>query len=146
MTSTASIAQVAKILAIPMRGRSLSPTEFVARIEEGLKPEIVARVVKAVTPNSTELIYLIVPKATLTRRLSKRQRLTADESSRLARAAKTWTHALAIWKAPEAAREFLLRPHPMLDGRRPIEMAITTDVGADVVDQLLGRLEHGSAA
>ena len=146
MTSTTEIAEIAKILAIPTRRGSLAPTEFAARIEAGFKPETVARFVKAVTPDSAALTHLIVPKATLTRRLAKHQRLTADESSRLARAARVWAHALAIWKAPESAREFLLRPHPMLDGRRPLEMAIATDVGAEVVDQLLGRLEYGSAA
>jgi len=146
MTSTTTIIEIARILNIPMRRGSLAPTEFVAYIEKGLKPESVTKFVKAVTPGSAELTYLIVPKATLTRRLHEGKRLTPDESSRLARAARIWAHALTIWKSSDTAREFLLRPHPMLDGRKPLEMAIATDVGADVVDQLLGRLEYGSAA
>jgi putative toxin-antitoxin system antitoxin component (TIGR02293 family) len=147
MMSVASTAAIAQMLDIPLRrARPLTPMELVTSIETGLKPQIVAKIAKTIAPDSATFSYLFVSKATLARRLSQKKRLTADESARLARAARIWTHARAIWQSDALAREFLFRPHPMLDGRAPIETAISTDLGAELVDQLLGRLEYGSAA
>ena len=45
----------------------------------------------------------------------------------------------------EAARAWLLREQPALGGLRPLELA-KSDVGAEEVEHLIGRLEHGIPA
>ena len=40
-------------------------------------------------------------------------------------------------------RDFLNRPHPMLDDRIPLELALATGPGADAVVNLLGRAAYG---
>ncbi|HLB86569.1 MAG TPA: MbcA/ParS/Xre antitoxin family protein [Terriglobales bacterium] len=47
-----------------------------------------------------------------------------------------------VWGDREAARQFLTRPHPMLDGRTPVDAAITED-GARRVERILANLMHG---
>lgn len=70
-------------------------------------------------------------------------RLTRDEGDRLARVATVFSFALSIYKEPEKAREFLSRPHAMLDGRRPLDVVLATGLGADEVTNLLGRAAYG---
>jgi putative toxin-antitoxin system antitoxin component (TIGR02293 family) len=87
-----------------------------------------------------------VPKATLERRKkSPGSRLSADESARVARVAKVWSAALDVWKNDEAAREFLSSPHMLLGGRKPLDIAVGTDLGARLVEEILGRLQYGTA-
>lgn len=61
------------------------------------------------------------------------------------RLAKIWSLAQAVWGSDEAARGFLSREHQLLDGRRPIDVAIENELGAELVRDILGRLQHGSA-
>jgi putative toxin-antitoxin system antitoxin component (TIGR02293 family) len=137
---------VAKVLGIAHARRRATPFQLMARIEGGLPLMSLDRVAKAVAPTDSEFKHRLVPKATLARRrLKKDARLTAAESDRLARIAGVWAHSLDVWKEEGAARAFLFRPHPMLEGRRPIEVALATELGADLVDQILGGLEFGSA-
>ena len=43
------------------------------------------------------------------------------------------------------ARRFLTTKHPVLNGRTPLDLAIESDLGAEQVRALLGRLEAGTA-
>lgn len=53
--------------------------------------------------------------------------------------------AVALWDGDEgAATRFLERPHPLLDGRTPKEVACTGE-GADRVVRLIGRADAGVA-
>lgn len=53
--------------------------------------------------------------------------------------------ALALWDGDEdAARRFLERPHPLLEGRTPREVACAPE-GADRVESLIGRADAGVA-
>src|SRR3546814_18333977 len=73
------------------------------------------------------------------RKKSVEQRLTAEEGNRLARLAKVVSFALDVYKDQAKARGFLTRPHPMLDGRPPLDVALATGPGADTVINILGR-------
>ena len=68
------------------------------------------------------------------------------ESGRRARAARVWAFAREVWGGDEEARGFMLRPHAILDGRRPLDVALATEPGGQLVEDLLGRLKYGSAA
>ena len=88
----------------------------------------------------------MIKKQTLVRRRNKREALSQTESERLARIARVWSIAKDVYKVDDLARTFLSRPHQLLEGRVPLEVATETEYGADAVGEILGRLKYGSAA
>ena len=140
--------KIADILGVKAHeGRLASPFEVIHRIESGLPIAVLDRVSKSVAPADANFKYLIVPRPTLDRRRkSNDRRLSSDESERLARIAKVWTFAREVWGSDEGARAFLFRPHAILEGRTPMEVSLKTDMGARLVEDILGRLQYGSAA
>ena len=57
-----------------------------------------------------------------------------------------WAEATDVWGGEEEARAFLFRPHPLLEGRTPIDLVLGSDLGARLVEDILGRLRYGSPA
>jgi DNA-binding protein HU-beta len=53
--------------------------------------------------------------------------------------------AVRVWEDEKNAEEFLATPHPMLDGRTPLELARTVE-GSRRVTELLLKLEYGLPA
>lgn len=88
------------------------------------------------------LLYRIVPEATYKRR---RGTLTADESGRAERLARVFATADYVWNSEGDARAFLSAPHPMLQGRTPLDVSMT-ELGARRVEELLWKLYYGLAA
>jgi putative toxin-antitoxin system antitoxin component (TIGR02293 family) len=86
--------------------------------------------------------YRVVPKPTLERRRKEKRPLSTEESDRLARIAKVFAFALDVFRDEAKARSFLDRPHPMLDDKAPLEIALATGLGADAVINLLGRAAY----
>lgn len=89
-----------------------------------------------------QLLQRIVPEATFKRR---RDRLTAAESERTERLARIYATAQYVWNSDDDARAFLHTPHPLLQGRMPLDVSLT-EIGARRVEELLWRLYHGIAA
>jgi putative toxin-antitoxin system antitoxin component (TIGR02293 family) len=54
--------------------------------------------------------------------------------------------ALEVWRDPDEARDFLFRAHPMIEDRRPIDVVIQSEFGAEMVLDILNGLKYGSAA
>ena len=84
---------------------------------------------------------LCVPPRTMARRKAE-QRLTAQESDRLARLARILTYATEVFGTEEKASTWLTRPHRILGTTAPIDL-LDTDLGTQVVEVMLGRIEHG---
>jgi len=118
-----------------------SPLALSRAVATGLPAAAVERLATAVAPDDARFKYRLVPPATLRRRRLA-GRLTAVESDRLARLAKVFGMALEIYRAPEGARNFMRRPHPMLEGATPLDVVLAADPGADVVINLLGRAAY----
>jgi putative toxin-antitoxin system antitoxin component (TIGR02293 family) len=76
----------------------------------------------------------------------KELHFVCESSDRLSRIAQVWSCALDVWQNDEDARAFLNRPHAMLDGRTPMGAALKTEAGARMIEDILGRLKHGTAA
>lgn len=114
-------------------------------IEEGLPVAALDRVADAIAPQDAQFKFRLIPKATLERRRkSAARRLTDDEGDQLARLAKVFVFATEIYKGDAArARTFLNRPHPMLEDRTPLDLAIGSGPGADLVINILGRAAYG---
>lgn len=122
-----------------------SPLALAHSIEDGLPVAAVDRLAKVVAPGDTEWKFRMVPRATLSRRRKRRQKLTSEEGNRLARVAKVYSMAISVYRDERKVREFLMRPHMMLDNESPLDLALATGPGADAVVNLLGRSAYGAA-
>lgn len=142
----AELADVARVLGVTRAGRPLtSPFQLLRKIEDGLPLAALDRVTQAVAPADAAFKHRVIPKASLARRRHEK-RLTAGESERLARIARIWAFACEVWGEAGEARAFLFRPHAMLMDRAPMDVVIESELGAQLVDGILGRLKFGSAA
>ena len=127
-------------------GSTLAPLHIIERIQEGLSVATLYNVTAQIAPGDAQFVFQIIPRASLARRKSGLKRLTADESNRLARLANVWTLAEKIWQSADSARDFLFRQHPMLDGDKPVDVVLKSELGAELVRNILGRLMYGTAA
>jgi len=119
--------------------------EISRKMEAGLPTRVVASFSHRVAPDDRVFQYRFVPKPTLARRV-KSKRLSSEESGKVVRVARVWALAVETWGSDEKARAFLNRPHPMLDGAIPMDAVFATEVGAREVEDILGRLQYGTAA
>jgi putative toxin-antitoxin system antitoxin component (TIGR02293 family) len=122
-----------------------SPFALIAQIERGLPIGALERVARLLAPGDAQFKYRLVPKATYERRKSV-HKLSSDEGTRLARVARVWGLARDVWQSDDEAREFLFRPHAMIEDRRPIDVVIQSEFGAELVVEILERLKYGTAA
>ncbi len=121
-----------------------SRLDLARSVEGGLPVSALDSLAGFVAPEDTRFKFRLVSKATLERRrTSSSKRLTTEEGDRLARLAKVFSFALDIYGDAVKAREFLARPHAMLDGKPPLDVALATGPGADVVINVLGRAAYG---
>lgn len=111
-------------------------------IEAGLPVSALDHLAEAVAPEDARFKFRLIPKATLERRRRSTKRLTTEEGDRLARIAKVYAIALDIYHDPVKVRDFLRRPHMMLDNKAPLDVALATGPGADAVINLLGRAAY----
>ena len=125
------------------RRRQVQSTEDVrAMIHQGLpyrSLEVLASKFHLDLPRVSKI--LSVPPRTMARRKAER-RLTAQESDRLARLARILTYATEVFGTAEKASMWVSRSNRILQGTPPIEL-LDTDLGTQVVETMLGRIEHG---
>ncbi|MBI3791767.1 MAG: DUF2384 domain-containing protein [Gemmatimonadetes bacterium] len=79
---------------------------------------------------------------TLQRKRGERSRLSPAESDRLARLARVLVRAEDALGDSDRGRRWIAMPNRALGGDRPIDL-LDSDVGTTVVEQVLGRIEHG---
>lgn len=136
---------VSEMLGLPGKRAPLSPIGLAARIEEGLPIAALDRLAGIVAPGDARFKYRLVPRATYGRRKDSKI-LSSEEGTRLARLARVWSVALDVWGNEDEARNFLFRPHAMLEDKCPIDVVIQSEFGAEMVVDILGGLKYGSAA
>ena len=137
--------EAAKILGVDKPNhRFVSDVQYLTLIDKGLPVRCLDIISNTICPADRSFKYRIVSKATVARR-KIRQRLSPAQSVVVTRLASIWDIALRIWKSPEQTRDFLYRSHPLLEGRRPIDVVLENEIGAELVKDVLGRLENGSA-
>lgn len=83
-----------------------------------------------------------IPQRTLTRRLSEKLLLTSAESDRTVRMARVYANAVEMIGDRDKAIEWLGTPNRALGGERPLDQ-LDTDVGARMVEDILGRIAYG---
>jgi putative toxin-antitoxin system antitoxin component (TIGR02293 family) len=88
----------------------------------------------------SEFQQMIVPRATWKRR---EKLLSTLESAKIERLARVVAMAIETWDGNQAdAREWLWTPHPELDNRPPVLVAMT-ELGARRVEQVLAGITYG---
>ncbi len=137
---------VAAVLGLPAKSvEAHSPVMLIVRIEHGLPVKALDKVAHLLAPDDAQFKYRLVPKATLERRRTTKK-LSPEEGARLARLARVWSAARDVWGSDDEARDFLFRAHPMAEDKRPVDLVIQSEFGAELILDILGGLRHGTAA
>jgi putative toxin-antitoxin system antitoxin component (TIGR02293 family) len=130
-----------------------SPLERIRIIKQRVPAKFVV-VISVSMKMSKETLYgtLNLARATIDRKVSKKELLDQDESERVLAMTRLVGQADSIvrdsgtaegFSAAEWVAAWLQRPHPALGGRRPGELMDTAD-GRDLVTDLLARQQSGA--
>jgi putative toxin-antitoxin system antitoxin component (TIGR02293 family) len=122
-----------------------SPVLIEEAVEKGLPRHALRHVAEQIAgadkARIASLEWSIVPKTTLERRTDQ---LSPLESERTERVARLFVHARRALGTEAEARDFMMAPHPQLDGRTPVDAA-KTDLSTRRAEQILNALEYGLA-
>jgi putative toxin-antitoxin system antitoxin component (TIGR02293 family) len=124
-------------------GKGRAPSlELRAAVRNGLPFRTFEALRKAVAlPRKQLAMVLGIPDRTLARR-QKAKHLTAAESDRLYRVARTIAHTTSVLGSIEKARAWLTRSNRALGDEAPLTL-LDTDIGARQVEDVLLRIEYG---
>ncbi|GHE77800.1 antitoxin [Camelimonas fluminis] len=136
---------ISSVLGLKGQPTATSPFSLMETIDRGLPVAALDRVAGLVAPDDALFKYRVVPKASYGRRRTA-HRLSAEEGLKLTRLARVWSLARDVWKTDASARDFLFRPHAMLQGNKPVEVALRNEIGTELVLDILSRLKYGVAA
>ncbi|MGH9542498.1 MAG: type II RES/Xre toxin-antitoxin system antitoxin [Terriglobales bacterium] len=125
-------------------GETVKRADDLARlVRRGLPADTVTQLAARLAVGISALSrHLGIPRRTLSRRLSRRARLTAAESDRAVRLARVYAAARKMVGDEAKAVEWLRTPNRALCGERPLDQ-LDTDLGARGVEDLLGRIAYG---
>lgn len=135
---------VVRLLALRGRGRGKlqTPTDLLRQVLGGLPVAAFDRLAGALGVPAAGLLDAIdVNRATLARRRDA-GKLSTSESDALVRVARVFARAAHLFGGEAKAAAWLRRPAAGLGGKTPLEYC-RTDLGAQEVERLIGRLEHG---
>lgn len=126
--------------------RTYDPIKIYERVRDGFSYSAFEHFQRNASLSAGALAELTqIPPRTLARR-REQGRLEPDESDRLVRFARVFGRVLELFEgATDSARAWLSAPQRALGGATPLALA-ATDVGANEVLNLIGRLEHGIPA
>ena len=135
--------RIARLLAIDGPD-ILSDVQLARRIDAGLLPG--AAVALAEVLGRHRVVGPVIPEATLRRVRKANKRLSRELSERLYEMGRVVDAVGRAYHGDwQAIDTFLNRPHPLLDGKTPFDMARSSSAGADAVLNLLRRAEAGIA-
>ena len=92
-----------------------------------------------------DIYEVVIPARTLKHRRARKESLSTDESDKLARLARVFDHTVSVFDTPDLARAWLNKPKKRFDGRTPMDM-LRTEVGARMVEEMLGQIDEGMFA
>ncbi len=89
-----------------------------------------------------DIYDIVIPARTLTHRRARKEKLSVDESDKLARVIRIYEHTQRVFGSAPKALKFLKTPKERFDGRTPIEM-LRTDLGGRLVEDWLWQIDDG---
>ncbi len=117
-----------------------SDVELVKIIHEGLPFRSLEHVLKEQILSKEEVFHLITTQRSLDRRKVS-NKLSEEESDRLVRFLRVRAFVQQILGNEDADR-WLRIPNPLLEDKKPIDL-LDSDVGAHLVESLMGRVAYG---
>jgi putative toxin-antitoxin system antitoxin component (TIGR02293 family) len=92
--------------------------------------------------SDVELAELVVPKRTLARRRADNEPLTVEETDKALRLQRIAVLAGRVFGDHAKAHRWLRKPKRSLRGHTPLAY-LASENGARIVEDMLGRIEHG---
>ena len=136
-------ARVARLLAIDGPDL-LNDVQLARRVSGGLLPQ--AAVALAEVLGRNRVVGPVVPEATLRRVRKAGKPLSRELSERLYEVGRVVDAVSRAYHGDrDAIDTFLNRPHPLLEGETPFDLARSSSAGAEAVLNLLRRAEAGMA-
>ena len=123
-----------------LRRQVRSEMELAALVRAGLPSTALAFLAKQFAVG--EIYRLVGSPRTLQRKRAAGDRLSPDESDRLARLARVVARAEEALGSTQKAHHWLKRENRALGGAQPLSL-LDSDAGALAVENVLGRIEHG---
>jgi putative toxin-antitoxin system antitoxin component (TIGR02293 family) len=112
-------------------------------LRHGLPAHEVVRIFKHYKLSGPEVASMLgLSLRSLELKMSRGLKLKAPASERLFRLVRVAEHAKAIFKDPISVRNWLSRPHSLLDQATPLSM-LDTAYGAQEVERILCSIEYG---
>lgn len=123
---------------------TLNDVQFARRVSRGFSARSVTALATVV--GTKRVVGPVVPEATLRRARKANKRLSREISERLYEVGRVVDAVSCAYHGDrDAIEEFLNRPHPLLDGETPFDMARSNSAGAEAVLNLIRRAEAGVA-
>ena len=111
-------------------------------LKEGLPTSSFTKLQNALAISSKQLASVVNISLRTINRRQKEGNLRPDESERVLRIARLFDMARELFEDDQLARQWFKSPKRALDGKTPLDFAVT-EPGAQEVADLLGRLKHG---
>jgi putative toxin-antitoxin system antitoxin component (TIGR02293 family) len=145
--SLSDASRIARFMGL-RRWNEIDDIGLVDAVRRGLPAKTAEAVAQKIDPEGKYLKPTdIIPKSTLHRRQKSQQPLSKDESERIFALSKVLAEALRIYGGDtERCAHFLVRKHPMLANRAPLDLAVESIAGAELVLKLLAKADAGIAA
>jgi putative toxin-antitoxin system antitoxin component (TIGR02293 family) len=116
-------------------------TEILQIVKGKLAPAVIKRLISLGLERG-EIDAIIISQRTLQLRLSRREKLTVQDSDRALRAVRVLSLAQSLYGSRQRALAWLRKPHAQLDGRVPLSL-LKTDIGSRIVEELLVQIDEG---
>ena len=146
LSPTSEASRIARFMGLN-QWQKMDDLKLVDKVASGLPFSVVAKIVKRVDPNQTNVrVYDLIPKTTYYRIKDKKQHLNKDQSEMIFALSKVFSETLRHYHdSQELAATFLMRKHPLLGGRSPLEVSRESTVGAELVLKILDSAEASVA-
>ncbi|MDA7965450.1 antitoxin Xre/MbcA/ParS toxin-binding domain-containing protein [Ruegeria sp.] len=133
--------RVGKLLGLT-QAKAMDDIYLADQISKGLRAAS-ADALSAILGKSS-VVGPLIPEATLRRARKERKPLSREMSERLYEVGRVIDAVSRVYHGDEdAISRFLNRPHSLLRGKTPLEMARSSSAGADAVINMLRRAESG---
>lgn len=131
--------EIARLMGLPS-WRKMSDLSLVDQAERGLPLQTVERVAQVMAPDDPARSSPCCPaQRGPASRKQPHQHLTGEASERVHGIARVLVEARRLWADNESAMvRFLNRPHLLLGGRTPLDVARQSTTGADLVVRIIG--------
>ncbi len=140
---TSESVRIAQLLALD-DAEHVDDVSLAQRVMAGLRPKSVNALSDLL--GSGLVIGPVIPEATLRRARKNRARLSKEHSERLYELGRVVDAVSRAYHGnAKQIGSFLNRPHPLLGGATPFDMARSSSAGADAVLNLLRRADAGVA-